>query len=106
MQIAEVIEARGLATIVSERCISACTFAFVGGRERIVAGNGALGFHASRSPSVLLQWLKDTDLEDRFRKQRGLDDHFIARANAVPNHEIWYPTRDELLAARVVTEVR
>jgi hypothetical protein len=106
MEIAELIEKRGLSTIVNKRCASACTFAFAGGKERIVAGNGVLGFHASRGPSVLLEWLKDTNLEDAFRKQRGLDDQFIARANAVPCNAIWYPTHDELMAAGVVTAIR
>jgi hypothetical protein len=106
MRIAELIEERNLTTIVRERCASACTFAFAGGRERIVEGAGRLGFHASSSPSVLLEWLKDTDFEDAFLQQRGVDAEFIARANAVPSNDIWYPPHDELKAAGVITAVR
>jgi hypothetical protein len=106
MRIAELIEERNLITIVRERCASACTFAFAGGRERIVEGAGRLGFHASGSPSVLLEWLKDTTDEDAFLSKRGLSAKFIARANAVSADDIWYPTHDELLAAGVVTSIR
>jgi len=34
------------------------------------------------------------------------DAEFIARANAVPNNDIWFPTHDELRAAHVVTALR
>ena len=33
-------------------------------------------------------------------------DKFIARAAATPSDDMWYPTRDELLAAHVITAVR
>jgi hypothetical protein len=106
LRIAELIEERGVATIVRERCASACTFAFAGGKERIVVGHGRLGFHAGRHPSVLLEWLKNTDLEDAFLQERGVNHDFIARVNAVSNDDIWYPTHDELKSAGVITAIR
>jgi len=104
--IAELIAARNLATTVKAECASACTFAFAGGTTRVVTGDGALGFHASRNPSVLLEWLEDTTEQDQFLRRRGFDAEFIADANAVPSNDIWFPTHAELRAAHVVTASR
>ena len=101
--IAELIAARNLPTTVTAECASACTFAFAGGKTRVVTGDGALGFHASRYNSVLLEWLKDTTDQDQFLRRRGFDADFIAAANAVPAADMWYPSHAELRAARVVT---
>ena len=103
--IAEVIESRNLATIVTERCASACTFAFAGGRERTVTGDGALGFHSSRNPSVLREWLADHSDEIHFLTSHQVDADFVARIYDVPSYDIWYPTPVELVTARVVTSV-
>lgn len=97
--------ARNLPTTVTAECASACAFAFAGGKERLVTGDAALGLHASRNPSVLLAWLKNTTEQDIFLRRRGFDAAFIARANDVTNDDLWFPTRDELLAAHVITAI-
>ncbi len=71
-----------------------------------VTGDAALGLHASRNPSVLLEWLKNTTEQDIFLRRRGFDAAFIARANDVTNDDLWFPTRDDLLAAHVLTAIR
>ncbi len=47
-QLAQVIARRGLATYVENECSSACTIAFLAGRERAADPDARLGFHAFR----------------------------------------------------------
>ena len=48
LQIARAIKDHALSTAVKTSCSSACTFAFVAGRERILLPTTRLGFHACR----------------------------------------------------------
>jgi hypothetical protein len=99
----EVIRDRRLSTYVSSRCMSACTLAFAGGRERYLRKGATLGFHRGAFPGV-----KERDLDDTqaavFR-QAGFDAKFIETALATPNTGMWRPSEDVLLKARVVTRV-
>ena len=106
MQIAQLIESRKLATVVTESCESACTIAFAGGHQRTLARGGRLGFHDSRGPSVLFEWFKDTAHEDHFLTEHGYARDFVARTHEVPSYDIWYPTTAELKSAGVVTRSR
>lgn len=100
------IHERGLSTYTSRRCASACTLAFMAGRERWLHANGRLGFHAPTFPGM-----SDSDAQDASRNQRklmidaGVSSDFVARALATPNSTIWYPTLQELNAARAITGV-
>lgn len=97
------IRDRGLSTYVSSRCMSACTLAFAGGRERYLRKGATLGFHRGSFPGVKDKELDDVQA-DVFR-QAGFDARFIATALATPNTDLWKPSEDELLKARVVTRV-
>jgi hypothetical protein len=97
------IRDRGLSTYVSSRCMSACTLAFAGGRERYLRKGATLGFHRGSFPGVKDKELDDVQA-DVFR-QAGFDAGFIATALATPNTDLWKPSEDELLKARVVTRV-
>ena len=97
------IRDRGLSTYVSSRCMSACTLAFAGGRERYLRKGATLGFHRGSFPGV-----KENELDDvqgAVFRQAGFDARFIATALATPNTDLWRPSEDELLKARVVTRV-
>jgi hypothetical protein len=102
--IADAIETRNLATHATDDCESACTIAFMAGRERTLATDARLGFHSGWSP-VALYDDDDADYNAHLRR-RGVDARFIARADDVPSADMWYPTDDELKAAGVITAVR
>jgi hypothetical protein len=97
------IRARGLSTYVSSKCMSACTLAFAGGRQRFLRKGASLGFHRGAFAG-----LKETNFDsvqaDVFRLA-GFADSFIRRALATPNSDIWEPSADVLLAAKVATSV-
>jgi len=46
----KLIRDRGLNTYVSSKCLSACTLAFAGGRERFLHRDASLGFHKGTFP--------------------------------------------------------
>lgn len=97
------IRDRGLSTYVSSRCMSACTLAFAGGRERYLRKGATLGFHRGSFPGV-----KESELDDvqgAVFRQAGFDAKFIATALSTPNTGMWRPSEEELLKARVVTRV-
>lgn len=96
---------RKLATRVDTSCASACTIAFLGGVERTVSPSGRLGFHRASFPGM-----GDDDMHDANRGMRnfmihgaGLTPSFARRVIETPANSIWVPTREELLAGRVIT---
>ncbi|SKA37748.1 hypothetical protein SAMN02745126_05950 [Enhydrobacter aerosaccus] len=97
IELAKLIRARGLATYTSASCASACTIAFVAGRERYLKSGARIGFHRAIFAGV-----------ERTNEMRGLlraanvEYTFIERAMAQPAYSIWYPTEQELRAANVV----
>jgi hypothetical protein len=95
-----------LATYVASRCFSACTLAFIAGRERWLRDGPTLGLHGPRAAG-----LTDVERKESIRRQRadylasGVDPAFIDRALAVPNDQLWRPSAAELISANVVTKV-
>ena len=103
MQIAEMIRQRGLDTFVGRFCASACTIAFLGGRQRWLGPEARLGFHRARAPGIPSE-LANAYLRDSYQ-QLGVPAPFIARVLQTPPNLIWFPSRNELLGARLVTGV-
>jgi len=104
MRIARDINQRGLETGVATECSSACTYAFVAGRQRILLPGGRLGFHACRS----VIWYSPCEDEkySRYLVASGIDEGFIQKALSIDPRDIWYPKSEELLAARVITRTQ
>ena len=100
-RIARAVKLHDLSTAVSHQCESACTDAFVAGRERILIPHTRLGFHACRQ-RVWYSECNDREYE-AFMSERGIDPRFVQKAMAVPASSMWFPTVDELTAAHVVT---
>jgi hypothetical protein len=96
----ETIRERGLLTYVAHQCNSACTIAFLGGRERLVGPSGALGFHSAFFPGAMQPVL---DTQATFLLSKGIDREFVRRVITTPNGEMWFPTVPELEAAGIVT---
>lgn len=104
--IAASIAARGFVTHIRGTCASACGVIFAAGRERWIDKGSRLGFHA-------WSWrITGADDPDEARGQQtaifaaaGFDPRLIDHAVTVPPNDMWYPTLDELVAARAVTRV-
>ena len=100
------IRSRGLDTYAAGLCASACTIAFMGGTQRLVAPEARLGFHQGNIPGGTAADLARQNRRDKsLLIEDGVDRDFVERAYATPNAEVWYPTREELLRARIVTGI-
>jgi hypothetical protein len=102
--VADVISQRGMATHVDVQCNSACTLAFLAGKERTLGPRGRLGFHQVRTLGRLADQ-QTLDLEETqvIYRNAGLPSNFVDRVMATPPEDIWYPTVTELLAAHAIT---
>ncbi len=101
MQAAKIIAAHKLDTVVGDECLSACTVMFVAGKKRTLEEDGKLGFHAARSADPTKH------LFGSFRGAYapfGVDRRFVARVEAFEPPALWNPTREELLAAGVLSK--
>lgn len=105
--LAAVIARRGLNTYVEGRCASACTLAFLAGRERAAAPSAQIGFHASRrvGSTETVPSPGDTAQLAGLYRLAGLPDSFVREALNTPSDRIWYPSHEVMLAAGVLTRV-
>ena len=99
------IRDHGLITYVSARCYSACTVAFAGGRERWLRKGAKIGFHAPTFPGMSSDDIAASDSQREIFSAAGFASGFITKALATPNKDLWTPSIDELLQARVVTAI-
>jgi hypothetical protein len=100
------IREKGLTTYTSAECLSACTVAFAGGRERWLLNRAKLGFHRGAFPGT-----KDEDLGAIHAQMKatflaaGFDPAFVERALSTPHNALLTPPVAELLKANVITAV-
>ncbi|WP_448042377.1 hypothetical protein [Bradyrhizobium liaoningense] len=102
VKLSSIIRSRGLDTYVEVNCMSACTLAFVAGRQRVIKKDAQLGFHRAAfggSDSV------DDSAERSIYRAAGISGPFIERALHTRNEDMWIPSVAELLSAGVVTRV-
>jgi hypothetical protein len=104
--IAKLVRARKLKTYVENNCESACTVILLAGTDRAVTSNARIGFHRASFPgmSPALDKAMTDDLIKQYR-EAGLPEDFLKRVRATEAEDMWYPTRDELLAARAIDRV-
>ena len=100
----DVIADHHLTTFVPDYCVSACTLALVRGRERLMLPEARIGFHAPYrlGPAGTME-REDASEERAAYLAAGVSADFVAAALDVDPADIWLPTYDELVAARVVT---
>lgn len=98
------IRARSLDTYVENKCLSACTLAFVAGGQRILRQGASLGFHRGAFPGSQANDL-GSDVERGIYSAAGITTAFIDKALATDNSSMWRPAEAELVSARVVTRV-
>jgi hypothetical protein len=97
------IRDRGLTTYVSSICLSACTMAFAGGKERYLLKGATLGFHRGAFPgSKEREW---DSIQAAVFTEAGFDGNFIKTALSTPHKDMWRPSEDVLMKARVVTRL-
>jgi hypothetical protein len=103
-RIGYLITERGLDTLTTEMCGSACTYAFLSGNRRFLQKGAKLGYHApsGNTPTVLAQI---TEHATKYLNQANVPEDFIGHVFATPSDSVWYPTINELRQANIVTDV-
>ena len=116
-------------TYVEGTCESACVTMFLGGRNRILALGGKIGFHAGwwaadsieeyynaekdnegwETPFDFASWLyEDTQAEIftefEYLLERGVKPQFAIQTLRAGSDGMWYPRRKELLEGGILTE--
>ena len=100
----ETIKSRNLDTYTSTGCYSACTIAFIAGRERWLKQNAKLGFHAPAFPGMSRGELLGAAEDQRsLMLAAGIPTSFVSRALTTDSSSMWYPSVEELLELNVVT---
>jgi hypothetical protein len=104
LNMARLIRARGMSTYTEEGCESAATLVFMAGKERTAADGAKIGFHRGtlHGTTTEQESRMNTSLASAMRRA-GITESFTKQVIAVPNDEMWYPTTEELVRARVLT---
>ena len=117
----QIYEGRGLSIAISnhaldvysyEKCFSACTTAFIGGRKRFLGEAAKLGFHQyGFDPERRRELTQLHDLEAEQEKERALFQSkniaatFIDQMFSTPSDGMWFPTKKRLIDAGVIDGV-
>ena len=102
-----VLRAHGIATHVEGHCASACALIFAGGAERSLGPEGRLGLHGyalvRERHFGMIDPVAEMQRDLAIYRAQGLEERFVARLADLPQVPMWYPDRDLLLAAGMVT---
>lgn len=104
--VADIISRQKLSTYVEGECTSACTIAFLAGKDRVLGPNAKIGFHKFKSVGDISGENTDQTMARAVYERSGMSKQFINRIVATPSEEVWYPEDKELLAANVITQER
>lgn len=103
-RIAKLVNRRGLNTAAQDYCMSACTLVLLAGKERAATQDAQVGFHQPQFPGATPseQATLVSDMRQMYVKA-GVTPDFLDKALSVPPNNMWFPTVDELLSAKVIT---
>ena len=106
------ITEKAFTTLVDGECSSACATAFIGGKQRIIVGNGKIGFHQYRldtkkhPKAVPFHNLKKEQERDlKLFKRQGIKEDFLRQVFNQTSDGIWFPSHQILLESGVVHKV-
>ncbi len=97
---------RRLNTVTNNYCLSACSYAFLGGSRRWLGVGARLGFHSGAfvGMSQAAVARQERGFFAAITARDGVPPGFFAHVNSVAPTAMWYPTRRELLANHVLTD--
>jgi hypothetical protein len=105
-EIYQLMRDRNLITYTATDCVSACTIAFLGGSQRLLSTRGRLGFHSLSIGGVDQRYVPEINAEvRRTLLDHGAPEWFVTKALTTRSDSMWYPTKSELTAAKIVTDI-
>ncbi|WP_165870468.1 hypothetical protein [Alteromonas sediminis] len=105
-RMADTIKQHNLDTYVKAECASACTLLYLAGSNRLLATTGKLKFHAPGFGGLSAHNVEElgSALQSAYERT-NMPEWFIKKIMQTPNESLWIPTQEELLKAKVVTEI-
>jgi uncharacterized protein DUF4339 len=105
-RIGELVKKRHLDTYVEGECTSACGLIFLAGEDRAATPQAKFGFHRASFPGWTPEQ-REAGTREFFNEYRNSDisPTFLSRLEHLKGDELWYPTREELVEANVVTRI-
>lgn len=102
-----IVKQHDLATYTSEACVSACTLVFMHGRERWLKPSAKLGFHAYDFDKFMPSDDASAATAEAKKELRelGVSSAFTDRIFSTSSGDMWYPSQQELVEAKVVTGI-
>jgi hypothetical protein len=97
-KLAQLIRDRGLSTYSSASCSSACVIAFLAGQQRWLKNGAKLGFHRENFAGI-----ESSEAMRKLLLEAGLEPSFVGRAVQPAAASMWYPSLNELIAAKVIS---
>lgn len=103
--IARLVRENGLSVHVVDICASACTLIFIASPSRSLGVNSKLGFHGYANLShVQMLDIATEEAKDRVRFiAAGITPSFVDAVFQTSPQDIWFPSRDALLEAGLIT---
>jgi hypothetical protein len=98
----------GLDTHVAVECSASCLLAFAAGANRTMGPGAQLGFHRYGLDFKQLMPFVEVDVErlqdQSFLEQQQIDPRFIDRYFQEDRRTLWYPHKNELMDAGILTQ--
>ena len=103
LKLHDLIVERRLGVHTSRSCESACALAFLGGSPRTLGPDARLGFHGIPIDGKGGERKKSAINLEEALASYGLPQPFVRKVISTPGSSMWYPSRDELLANRIIS---
>jgi len=102
-RLAEYVRSHRLSTRVGRDCQSACTLVLLAGETRYADPDARIGFHQPDFPGFT-EDQRQAAIEANAQEYiaGGMDPQFVERAMRTPPNDMWFPSHDELVQARVI----
>ncbi|EKT4540376.1 zinc-ribbon domain-containing protein [Pseudomonas putida] len=103
-KLALLISKRQLITYTRTSCVSACTIAFLAGRERYLGEQGRIGFHSASIGGMTGS--NELNINASFKaalSRVGASADFIVKATTTKPQDIWFPKTEQLKQQNVIT---
>ena len=105
LALGRLLHERGLDTIVTAECSSACVTAFAGGTRRLIGPKARLGLHSAGGGGSTAAGVARANADsDAFMAGQGVDWRVLDKGAAVAHDDIWFPEHSVLLGAGLATE--
>lgn len=106
IKLAALVSKYQLTTYTKTRCLSACPIVFLAGKEKLLGHEAQLGFHSASVGNASGSEVKELNKELIAElKKAKVANWLIKKATTINAENIWNPTNQELLKAKVVDRV-